>query len=167
LSSCQLREGDFASVAEAVLAETGLDPSLLQIELTESGVIAQDAVTVTQLERLKGLGVSLAIDDFGTGYSALGYLRRFPVDVIKLDRSFVGAISASPHDAAFVAAVIAMARRLNLTVVAEGVETDEQLSFLRENACDQAQGFLFSKPLPPQEFRALVMRRSPAATVAQ
>jgi diguanylate cyclase (GGDEF)-like protein len=165
LSSCQLRDGDFASVAARVLDETGLDPRLLQIELTESGVIAQDASTITQLERLKGLGVSLAIDDFGTGYSALGYLRRFPVDVIKLDRSFVGAISASVPDADFVAAVIAMARRLNLTVVAEGVETPEQLSFLRDNACDQAQGFLFSQPLTAPEFRSLLQSRAGAAAV--
>jgi diguanylate cyclase (GGDEF)-like protein len=156
LSSCQLQEGDFAATLAAVLRETSLDPGQLQIELTESGVIAQDARTLRQLERLKHLGVSLAIDDFGTGYSALGYLRRFPVDVLKIDRSFVGAIAASPDDAAFVSAVIAMARRLQLTVVAEGVETAEQLAFLTENACDQAQGFLFSEPLPPEAFRELL-----------
>jgi diguanylate cyclase (GGDEF)-like protein len=160
LSSCQLREADFAATVAAVLKETGFEPGQLQIELTESGVIAQDARTLRQLERLKDLGVSLAIDDFGTGYSALGYLRRFPVDVIKIDRSFVGAISASPHDAAFVSAVIAMARRLDLTVVAEGVETAEQLAFLTENACDQAQGFLFSEPLPPKAFRQLLSREA-------
>jgi diguanylate cyclase (GGDEF)-like protein len=157
LSGHQLREGDFAAVVAEVLHETGFPPALLQIELTESGVIAQDAATVSQLRQLKNLGVSIAIDDFGTGYSALGYLRRFPVDVIKIDRSFVEAISASPDDADFVSAVIAMARRLKLVVVAEGVETAEQLSFLRENACELAQGFLFSKPLPPEEFRRLLV----------
>jgi diguanylate cyclase (GGDEF)-like protein len=160
LSAHQLREANFAEAVEEVLEETGLEPRLLQIELTESGVIAQDAATVEQLRRLKELGVSIAIDDFGTGYSALGYLRRFPVDVIKIDRSFVGAIPACPDDAAFVAAVIAMARRLRLTVVAEGVETAEQLSFLRENACDLAQGFLFSRPLPAEEFRGLLAREA-------
>jgi diguanylate cyclase (GGDEF)-like protein len=160
LSSCQLREGDFAATLATVLEETGFDPTQLQIELTESGVIAQDARTLRQLEKLKDLGVSLAIDDFGTGYSALGYLRRFPVDVIKIDRSFVGAISASADDAAFVSAVIAMARRLDLIVVAEGVETDEQLAFLTENACDQAQGFLFSEPLPPVLFREFLTREA-------
>jgi len=164
LSSCQLRDGQFASVVASVLAETGLDPRLLQIELTESGVISQDAGTITQLQQLKGLGVSLAIDDFGTGYSALGYLRRFPVDVIKIDRSFVKAISASAFDADFVAAVIAMARRLNLTVVAEGVETDEQLAFLRDNACDQAQGFLFSEPLPADRFKQLALGLAPSVS---
>jgi len=158
LSSHQLREGDFAAAVAEVLEETRLEPHLLQIELTESGVITQDAGTLAQLHKLKALGVSLAIDDFGTGYSALGYLRRFPVDVIKIDRSFVGAISQSPDDAAFVSAVIAMARRLQLTVVAEGVETAAQLSFLKENACDLAQGFLFSKPLPPEDFRQLLAR---------
>jgi EAL domain-containing protein (putative c-di-GMP-specific phosphodiesterase class I) len=164
LSSCQLKEGGVASVVASVLAETGLDPRLLQIELTESGVIAQDSATVTQLQRLKGLGVTLAIDDFGTGYSALGYLRHFPVDVIKIDRSFVGAISASSVDADFVAAVIAMARRLNLTVVAEGVETDEQLAFLNDNACDQAQGFLFSEPLPADRFKEMALARAAGAS---
>jgi diguanylate cyclase (GGDEF)-like protein len=160
LSAHQLRESDFAAAVAEVLDETGLEPRLLQIELTESGVIAQDAVTVSQLQKVKDLGVSIAIDDFGTGYSALGYLRRFPVDVIKIDRSFVAAISASPDDAAFVSAVIAMARRLRLTVVAEGVETSEQLSFLKENACDLAQGFLFSQPLPPEDFRQLLSRET-------
>ena len=160
LSGHQLREGDFVAAVAAVLEETGLPPDLLQVELTESGVIAQDAATVSQLQKLKALGVSIAIDDFGTGYSALGYLRRFPVDVIKIDRSFVGATSANPHDAAFVSAVIAMARRLELTVVAEGVETVEQLSFLKENACDLAQGFLFSKPVPPEDFRRLLSREA-------
>jgi diguanylate cyclase (GGDEF)-like protein len=160
LSGHQLREGDFAGLVAEVLQETGLEARHLQIELTESGVIAQDGATVAQLRKLKDLGVSIAIDDFGTGYSALGYLRRFPVDVIKIDRSFVSAISASPDDAAFVSAVIAMARRLRLTVVAEGVETAEQLSFLRENACELAQGFLFSKPLAPEEFRQLLSREA-------
>jgi EAL domain-containing protein (putative c-di-GMP-specific phosphodiesterase class I) len=158
LSGHQLREGDFAAAAAAVIEETGLAPGLLQVELTESGVISQDAATVSQLRKLKDLGVSIAIDDFGMGYSALGYLRRFPVDAIKIDRSFVGAISDSSDDAAFVSAVIAMARRLRLTVVAEGVETPEQLAFLKENSCDLAQGFLFSKPLPPEEFRAFLSR---------
>jgi diguanylate cyclase (GGDEF)-like protein len=156
LSGHQLRESDFAAAVAAVLEETGLPPALLQVELTESGVITQDAATISQLQKLKQLGVSIAIDDFGTGYSALGYLRRFPVDAIKIDRSFVAAISASPDDAAFVSAVIAMARRLKLTVVAEGVETAEQLSFLKDNVCDLAQGFLFSRPLPPEEFRRLL-----------
>jgi diguanylate cyclase (GGDEF)-like protein len=171
LSGHQLREGDFSAAVEAVLEETGLPPALLQIELTESGVITQDASTVGQLQRLKSLGVSIAIDDFGTGYSALGYLRQFPVDAIKIDRSFVAAISASPDDADFVSAVIAMARRLKLTVVAEGVETKEQLSFLKANACDLAQGFLFSKPLPPEDFRGLLSTQAsrpapPQAAVA-
>ena len=161
LSGHQLRESDFAAAVAAVIEETGLPPALLQVELTESGVITQDAATVNQLRKLKDLGVSIAIDDFGTGYSALGYLRRFPVDVIKIDRSFVAAISASADDAAFVSAVIAMARRLKLTVVAEGVETKEQLAFLKENLCDLAQGFLFSRPLPPEDFRRLLSGEVP------
>jgi diguanylate cyclase (GGDEF)-like protein len=167
LSGHQLREGDFARAVAAVLEETGFPAQYLQVELTESGVITQDATTVSQLQKLKDLGVTIAIDDFGTGYSALGYLRRFPVDVIKIDRSFVGAMSANSDDAAFVCAVIAMARRLELTVVAEGVETTEQLSFLKENACDLAQGFLFSTPLPSEEFRRLLSREaSPALLIS-
>lgn len=164
LSSAQLKRADFARCVAEVLAETQFPAHLLQIELTESGVIAQDAETIDQLRRITRLGVSLAIDDFGTGYSALGYLRNFPVGVLKIDRSFVSRISDDAGDAAFVAALVAMARKLGLTVVAEGVETQEQLAFLREHACDYAQGFLFSPPVSGEKMRAVMAQALGAAT---
>jgi diguanylate cyclase (GGDEF)-like protein len=148
VSSHQLRYGDFAAKLEEVIRQTGIRSRLLEIELTESGIVDQDPSTLDQLQKLKSLGVSIAIDDFGTGYSALGYLRKFPVDTIKIDRSFVAGICSHRQDAAFVCAIIAMAHCLNLRVVAEGVETEAQLAFLRRNGCDEAQGFLFAGPLP-------------------
>lgn len=147
VSSHQLRYGDFAAKLAEVIRETGIRSRLLEIELTESGVVELDPSTLDQLQKLKGLGVSIAIDDFGTGYSALGYLRMFPVDAIKIDRSFVAGICSNREDAAFVCAIIAMAHCLSLRVVAEGVETEAQLAFLRRNGCDEAQGFLFAKAL--------------------
>jgi diguanylate cyclase (GGDEF)-like protein len=148
VSSHQLCYGDFAAKLAEVIRQTGIRSRLLEIELTESGIVEQDPSTLDQLQRLKSLGVSVAIDDFGTGYSALGYLRKFPVDTIKIDRSFVAGICSNREDAAFVCAIIAMAHCLSLRVVAEGVETEAQLAFLRRNGCDEAQGFLFAEPLP-------------------
>jgi EAL domain-containing protein (putative c-di-GMP-specific phosphodiesterase class I) len=153
VSRCQLKQSNFAERIAEVLKETGLDSRQLQMELTENGVIGEDLVTLTQLRALKDLGVSLAIDDFGIGSSALGYLRKFPVDTLKIDRSFVSNISKNRHDDAFVSAVIAMAHCLGIRVVAEGVETEEQLAFLRQNDCDEAQGYLFAKSLSPDALR--------------
>lgn len=166
VSRCQLRQNNFAQRIAEVLKETGLDSRQLQMELTENGVIGEDLVTLNQLRELKNLGVSLAIDDFGIGSSALGYLRKFPVDTLKIDRSFVANISKNRHDDAFVSAIIAMAHCLGIRVVAEGVETEEQLTFLRQNDCDEAQGYLFAKSLSPDALRQF-MAESNSGMIAE
>jgi EAL domain-containing protein (putative c-di-GMP-specific phosphodiesterase class I) len=155
VSARQFRSNNFVrSVAES-LKETGLQARYLEIELTES-VMHDAPQLVTMLGELKRLGVQIAIDDFGTGYSSLSSLKRFPVDRLKVDRSFVEHIATDPDDAAIVRTVIALGRNLGLKVVAEGVETAEQLQFLREHACDEVQGFYFSRPVPPEQFENLL-----------
>ncbi len=139
-----------------VLDETGLDPKLLELELTESVLMARADPTALILQTLRERGVQVAIDDFGTGYSSLSYLRNCPVDTLKIDQSFVRQISKETDDATIVTAVIAMARSLKLRVVAEGVETLEELTFLCEHHCDEAQGYYFSRPVPPNEFASLL-----------
>jgi len=154
LSARQFRQKDLIGMIERVLAETGLAPTLLELELTESMLMHHAEETVGILTRLDEMGVRLAIDDFGTGYSSLSYLKRFPIHSLKVDRSFVRDISTDPDDAAIVTAIVAMARSLNLDVTAEGVETEEQATFLRSLACHQAQGYYFGRPMPAQEFAA-------------
>ena len=134
------------------LFEAGAKPSLLQLELTESILMRDIDKTIATLEYLKNTGITLAMDDFGTGYSSLSYLRRFPIDALKIDRSFVMDLEESDHGAAICAAIIAMSRQLGLTVIAEGVETEEQVMFLQSHDCDQIQGYLISKPIPAGEF---------------
>jgi len=131
---------------------SGVDPSTLVLEITESLMMADTDLAISCLEQLKQLGVRLAMDDFGTGYSSLNYLKRFPIDRIKLDQSFVRDLPGDKDDAAIAMAVIAMGRSLELAVIAEGVETEEQLAFLQGHDCDQLQGFLLSRPLPPEAF---------------
>lgn len=135
----------------AILADSGLDPGLLELELTEGVLMAHTEKTVKTLKALKGMGVRLAIDDFGTGFSSLSYLKRFPLDVLKIDRSFINEITTDPDDAAITLATIEMAHTLKLQVIAEGVETQAQLDFLLKNGCDIYQGYLFSRPIPPEE----------------
>jgi EAL domain-containing protein (putative c-di-GMP-specific phosphodiesterase class I) len=157
LSVRQFKAGKLVSQIKAVLDETGLDPQYLELEITESLFIeGDDSLIASMLQDLKRLGTKLAIDDFGTGYSALSYLRRFPIDKLKIDQSFVRGISSNADDASLVSAIIAIARSLKLSVIAEGVETEEQLHFLRSNHCDFMQGFLFSRPLPAEAFASLV-----------
>jgi EAL domain-containing protein (putative c-di-GMP-specific phosphodiesterase class I) len=139
-----------------VLAETGLTASLLELEITESMVVQNPAHAVALLDGLKAMGVRLSIDDFGTGYSSLSYLKRFPIDNLKIDRSFIQDLPADGEDAAITRAIIAMAHSLKLTVIAEGVETDRQRQFLRQHNCNEMQGFLYSKPLNATAFRALL-----------
>lgn len=135
------------------LFEAGAKPSQLELELTESILMRDVDRTIATLDYLKGTGITLAMDDFGTGYSSLSYLRRFPIDVLKIDRSFVLDIEQSDHGAAICAAILAMSRQLGLTVIAEGVENTQQVEFLRAHGCDEIQGYLISKPVPPAEFR--------------
>jgi EAL domain-containing protein (putative c-di-GMP-specific phosphodiesterase class I) len=141
---------DPALVEEVALAlqDSGLDAAYLKLEITETTAMEAGIATIETLQALKGLGVQLAIDDFGTGYSSLSYLKRFPVDTLKIDRSFVDGLGQDPQDSAIVRSVIARARSLNLSVTAEGIETVEQLHELRGLTCDEGQGYLFARPQP-------------------
>ncbi len=150
VSALQLLRGDFPGVVERVLAETGLAPGRLELELTESVIMANAEQTAHKLRAFRRTGVSLAIDDFGTGYSSLAYLRRLPINTLKIDKEFIGDLSNDPDDASITTTVIAMAHSLGLNVVAEGVETPEQLEFLRAQGCDEIQGFWLSPPLEPE-----------------
>jgi diguanylate cyclase (GGDEF)-like protein len=156
VSLCQLVRGDLAQVVRDVLAETGVDPSLLELELSERGVLRSDPEILRQLRAIRSLGVRLALDDFGTGNSAVAYLKQFPLDVLKIDQSFVRGVGSSSEDAAITSATIAMARQLGLRVVAEGVEEEDQMEFLRRNGCREYQGFLFSPAVPAEVFAAML-----------
>jgi EAL domain-containing protein (putative c-di-GMP-specific phosphodiesterase class I) len=146
LSAVQLKQFDLVDMVEAVLRDTGLAPSTLEFEITES-VLMHDASQATRiLESLKALGVRLSVDDFGTGYSSLSYLKRFPIDTVKIDRSFVDGLGQDPADSAIVAAVVGVANALNLETIAEGVETPLQLRELINLGCTYAQGYLFARP---------------------
>jgi len=153
LSARQLRQGEIVDTVVAALAATGLPAGQLELELTESMLMDGEAHANT-LRRLSDLGVQLAIDDFGTAYSSLSYLKRFYVDTLKIDRSFVRDTPDDPEDCAITTAVIALGRSLNLRVVAEGVETEAQMAFLRERGCDEMQGYLLSRPLSADAFVA-------------
>jgi EAL domain-containing protein (putative c-di-GMP-specific phosphodiesterase class I) len=159
LSARQFGDPDLISGIEAVLADTGLDPACLEIELTESLFMSEVTPAVDLLHRMKALGVNLSIDDFGTGYSSLSYLSRFPIDVLKIDRSFVADITDDANDAAIVSSIIALAHNLKLSVIAEGVETAEQLDYLRSQGCNEMQGYYFSRPLPAADFEQLLRQR--------
>ncbi len=156
VSGRQFYEPELNILVARVLEETGLDAHLLELEITESVLMQNDQSSLDNLDALHRLGVHLAIDDFGTGYSSLSYLKRFPVDRLKIDQSFIRDITTDPDDATIVSAITVMAHRLNLTVIAEGVEREEQLEFLRHCSCDAMQGYLFSKPLPETEMQALL-----------
>ena len=150
LAPQQLLDPGLPKLFETALNETGLEPSALGIELVESSLIESTDPTIQILRTLKRMGVLIAVDDFGTGYSSLSYLKRFPIDYLKIDRSFTQGVPRDVNDTAISTAIIAMARSLNLTVVAEGVETREQAEFLRSQGCDLVQGYYFSKPLDPE-----------------
>ena len=156
LSARQFLGRDLVEQVKHALRETGLEARYLELEITESVAMQSAENTLRALKELKALGVRIAIDDFGTGYSSLAYLKRFPIDTLKIDQSFVRDIGGGAQDSAIAAAVIAMARGLGVRVVAEGVEREEQLAFLRRQRCDYFQGFLFSRPLAPEEFQAML-----------
>ncbi len=163
ISSQQFYQSNLQDTVMKALFEAGAKPSLLQLELTESLLMRDVDRTLATLEYLKSTGITLAMDDFGTGYSSLSYLRRFPIDALKIDRSFVVDIERSDDGAAICAAILAMSRQLGLTVIAEGVENNAQVDFLRAHDCDQIQGYLISKPVPAAEFEAEFLSESGAA----
>jgi len=161
VSSRQFTDDLPNDIAEA-LSESGLDPALLELELTEATVMSNAERAVRLLGAIKQMGVRIAIDDFGTGYSSLAQIKRFPIDTLKVDRSFVREIDSNTHDGSIAQAIIAMGKTLSMTVVAGGVETQEQQSFLSEQSCDEIQGFHFSKPVRPDEFADLLRQHVPS-----
>jgi len=161
LSPLQFRQRNFEEVIRRALSESGLAPEYLEIEITESLLMSAEEQTIALLYQLKNLGLSIAIDDFGTGYSSLSYLKLFPIDKLKIDRSFVRDVSSDPDDAAIISAIIAMAHRLRLRVLAEGVETIDQRNFLMLEGCNEAQGYHYSRPLPAEGMKTLLRKGQP------
>lgn len=161
LSSRQFRNHDIVATIRSVLDETGLDPKFLDVELTESLLMESVEQTIVQLNKISGMGVQISVDDFGTGYSSLAYLKRFPLDTLKIDQSFVRDITTDADDAAISKAIIGLAHSLRLSVIAEGVETEEHCKFLKRIDCDEMQGYHFSKPIPPEDFARLLTANEP------
>ncbi|AZF32220.1 diguanylate cyclase/phosphodiesterase [Pseudomonas sp. R4-35-07] len=159
VSGHQLIEGDLIADIAHTLARTGVQAHYLEVELTESSLMENTQRTIASLQRLRAMGVKISIDDFGTGYSSLAYLRRFPIDTLKIDIAFIREVTSNPQDAAITRTIIELAHSLNLRVVAEGVETQDQLAFLKEAGCDQIQGYLFSRPLPASTLERLLLER--------
>jgi EAL domain-containing protein (putative c-di-GMP-specific phosphodiesterase class I) len=157
LSAVQFRRGNVEETVTQALAAAGLDPSLLELELTESILIENIEQVLASVQRLKSRGVKLSIDDFGTGYSSLSYLKRFDIDKLKIDQSFIRDLASDPDDAAIVRAIIQMAHSLGLLTIAEGVETPELLRQLQSFGCDEAQGYHFARPMPAAEFERYVL----------
>jgi EAL domain-containing protein (putative c-di-GMP-specific phosphodiesterase class I) len=154
ISARDFQQPGFVDRLVRILSETRLDPTCLEIELTETSIMENAQSAAALLAEIRKLGVKVAIDDFGTGYSSLSYLKSLPIDTLKLDQSFVKGATSDPDDAALVMAIITLAHNLRLKVIAEGVETEEQLSFLRLLRCDEGQGYWFGKPLPAAELEA-------------
>jgi diguanylate cyclase (GGDEF)-like protein/PAS domain S-box-containing protein len=166
VSSVELRAPGFVSGVRAVLAETGLEPSHLELEITETGLMEDPQSVADVLKELKDVGARLALDDFGTGYSSLSHLKHFPIDTLKIDQSFVRNLTTGGDDTGIVSAVIGMGKSLGMWVVAEGVETREQLEILREQGCPQGQGYYFCRPVPAEEFGQLIERDTAGIAVA-
>jgi len=163
VSSSEFRGDGFLENLRAVLNDTGLDASHLELELTETVLMQHAESTTSVLNVLKSIGVRLAVDDFGTGYSSLSYLKQFPIDCLKIDQSFIHDITSCTDDAPIVRAVITMAKSLKQSVVGEGVETKEQMAFLRAHGCDEAQGYYFSMPVIADRFSKLLKTDTPLA----
>jgi len=160
LSGHQFRQRNLIKTIAKTLTNSRLDPQHLELEITESTLMENAASTIHTVKELKSMGVRLAVDDFGTGYSSLSYLRRFPLDVLKIDRSFIRDVTINADDAAITRAIIAMAHNLNLEVIAEGVENEQQLQFLQENNCDMAQGYYYCRPLTPAKLTKHLEKQS-------
>jgi diguanylate cyclase (GGDEF)-like protein len=165
-SARQFQQPAFISTVAEILKETNLDPRWLELELTESSIMKEPEQAIEKLHELKLMGIRVAIDDFGTGYSSLNYLKRFPIDTLKIDKTFVADVCKDPHDTAIVRAIITLGHALDLTVIAEGVETHEQLQYLTSLGCDVVQGFLFSKSLSSSAFEELLMEQRRAAALS-
>jgi EAL domain-containing protein (putative c-di-GMP-specific phosphodiesterase class I) len=164
LSAVELRQENITEQILATIAEAGLEPHQLELEITETALMQDVDASAALLKGLHGRGLHIAVDDFGTGYSSLNYLKRFSVDTLKIDRSFVRELAVNSDDGTVVAAIIAMAHRMGIRVVAEGVETEAQLGFLRSLQCDEVQGYLFAKPMPADQAEAWLRaasRKSP------
>jgi diguanylate cyclase (GGDEF)-like protein len=156
ISATEFRQRGFLEGIRTVLEETGMNPELLELEITESVLMQNAESTIQTLQAIKHMGIRLAIDDFGTGYSSLSYLRRFPIDVLKIDQSFVRDLTTDSNDAALVSAIIGLGRSLKLNIIAEGIETQDQLDFLKSNHCEEGQGYFFSRALEPRAFAKIL-----------
>ena len=161
LSLRQFIDADLIKDIALVLNESGMDPKLMELEITESMVMSNPTQTIAILSKMKNLGVRLAIDNFGTGYSSLAQIKHFPVDTLKVDRSFIRNLLSDSEEEETTKAIIKMGKTLGLTVVAEGVETIEQMDYLRTHSCDEMQGFFFSKAIPADEFAELMREYNP------
>jgi EAL domain-containing protein (putative c-di-GMP-specific phosphodiesterase class I) len=164
-SARQFQQPTFISDVAQILKDTNLDPRWLELELTESSIMKDPEQAIEKLHELKLMGIKVAVDDFGTGYSSLNYLKRFPIDTLKIDKSFVSDVCKDPHDTAIVRAIINLGHALDVTVIAEGVETKEQLQYLSALECDAVQGFLFSKALSAKAFEELLVEQRRVAEV--
>jgi EAL domain-containing protein (putative c-di-GMP-specific phosphodiesterase class I) len=156
LSASQFRDAGLVDSIRSALEDAGLQARYLEVELTESAVMSDPEQSIAILEHLSAMGVLVSVDDFGTGYSSMSYLRRFPIDKLKIDRVFIDEIVSRPEDASIVRAIVSLAHSLRLKVVAEGVETPAQLEFLKTAGCDEYQGYHFSRPLPAAEFERVI-----------
>jgi EAL domain-containing protein (putative c-di-GMP-specific phosphodiesterase class I) len=156
VSARQFGQPDFVAMTKNIVGQSGIDPSHLKLELTESIVVNNVADTIEKMHQLKALGLTFSMDDFGTGYSSLAYLKRLPLDQLKIDQSFVRDISQDPNDAAIVQTIITMGNTMGMNVIAEGVETQQQLDFLLKHGCNTYQGYLFSRPVPLADFEKLL-----------
>jgi EAL domain-containing protein (putative c-di-GMP-specific phosphodiesterase class I) len=156
LSARQFRQSDLVASIAAIVGASGIDPTFLELELTESSLMSNSEAAVQALRQIKALGVRLSVDDFGTGYSSLAYLKRFPIDALKIDREFIRDVGTDADDGTIALAIINLAGSLGLKVIAEGVETEAQLDFLRAHGCDEMQGYYFSRPLPVDEIGRLL-----------
>ncbi|MGA7749154.1 MAG: EAL domain-containing protein [Gallionella sp.] len=165
LSSRHFETAGLTTMIAGVVEQAEIDPKWLHLEITESMLMGKNESFMANFEGLKRIGIKFSLDDFGTGYSSLGYLRHFPIDLLKIDRTFIHGLPDNADNAAIVTTIIALANSLNLAVVAKGVETNAQVSFLQQQGCHYAQGFLFSRPLPPDEFLSLVLERRGMGTM--
>jgi EAL domain-containing protein (putative c-di-GMP-specific phosphodiesterase class I) len=166
LSAFQFHNGSLLETIRRSLEEFTLDPAFIEVEITESALMSDPEESVAILRRLSEMGVLVSVDDFGTGYSSMSYLQRFPIDKLKIDRSFISEVTSSNDDASIVSAIVSLGHTLNLKVIAEGVETPEQLEFLKMLGCDQYQGFHYSRPMPAAEFAELIRGDGPGQEAA-